>query len=140
MPPPAPKDPTSTVLRTGFSDDAARVSVRAAIDAADGYPHATYVGDPRFTGVSSQALIDEEAATEEDDEPTHVFLADATTMTGPSSSLPAVGLHDEPGRTFRVSARWDPEISADPSIASMDFAGFAGAADGSGTFRGWDDG
>ncbi|MFI0040624.1 DUF6924 domain-containing protein [Streptomyces mutabilis] len=72
---PAPKDLTSTVLRTDFGDDAAWVSVQAAIDAADGSPHATYVSDPRFTDVSIQALIDEGTATEDDDDLTYVFLA-----------------------------------------------------------------
>ncbi len=139
MPLPAPKDLTSTVLRTDFSDDATWSAVQAAIDAADGCPHATYVSDSRFTDVSIQALIDEEAATEEDDRLTYVFLADATTMNDPSSPLLAVDLYDEPGRTFRVPARWYPEISANLSIANMDFADFADAADGSGTFRGWGD-
>ncbi|MFE3325584.1 DUF6924 domain-containing protein [Streptomyces sp. NPDC059176] len=137
MPLPAPKDLTSTVLRTDFSNDADWAAVQAAIDAADGSPHATYVSDPRFTDMSIQALIDEEAATEEDDKLTYVFLADATTMSDPSSLLLAVDLYDEPGRTFRVPALWYPEISANLSIANMDFADFADAADGSGTFRGW---
>ncbi|MEW1778719.1 hypothetical protein [Streptomyces sp. NPDC086777] len=139
MPLPAPKDLTSTVLRTDFSDDAAWSAVQAAIDAADGSPHATYVSDPRFTDVSIQALIDEEAATEEDDKLTYVFLADATTMTDPSSPLLAVDLYNEPGRTCRVPARWYPGISANLSIANIDFADFADAVDGSGTFRGWGD-
>ncbi|MFE9058456.1 DUF6924 domain-containing protein [Streptomyces mutabilis] len=136
---PAPKDLTSTVLRTDFNDDAAWVSVQAAIDAADGSPHATYVSDPRFTDVSIQALIDEGTATEDDDDLAYVFLADTATMTDPSSPLLAVDLYDEPGRTFRVPARWYPEVSANLSIANMDFADFADAVDGSGTFRGWGD-
>ncbi|WP_411576260.1 DUF6924 domain-containing protein [Streptomyces mutabilis] len=135
---PAPKDLTSTV-RTDFGDDAAWVSVQATIDAADGSPHATYVSDPRFTDVSIQALTDEETATEDDDDLTYVFLADTATMTDPSSPLLAVDLYDEPGRTFRVPARWYPEVSANLSIANMDFADFADAVDGSGTFRGWGD-
>jgi hypothetical protein len=139
MPLPAPEDLTSTVLRTDFSDDAAWAAVRAAIDAADEYSHATYVSDPRFTNVSIQALLDEEAATEEDDKLTYVFLADSTTMTDPSSPLLAVDLYDEPGRMFRVPARWYPEIAANLSIANMDFADFADAADGSGTFHGFGD-
>ncbi|MFI0040625.1 DUF6924 domain-containing protein [Streptomyces mutabilis] len=60
-------------------------------------------------------------------------------MTDPSSPLLAVDLYDEPGRTFRVPARWYPEVSANLSIANMDFADFADAVDGSGTFRGWGD-
>ncbi|MGW0819490.1 DUF6924 domain-containing protein [Streptomyces viridiviolaceus] len=33
------------------------------------------------------------------------------------------------GRTFRVPARWCPDVSAGPSTAGMDFTGFADAAD-----------
>ncbi|MGW0095006.1 DUF6924 domain-containing protein [Streptomyces sp. NPDC003328] len=61
---------------------------------------ATYVSDLRYADVSIQALIGEEADTEEDDKLTHVFLADATTMTDASSPLLAIDLYDEPGRTF----------------------------------------
>ncbi|MFJ9799404.1 DUF6924 domain-containing protein [Streptomyces sp. NPDC101145] len=139
MPLPAPEDLTSTVLRTDFCDDAAWAAVRAAIDAADGSPHATYVSDPRFAGAGVGALIDEEAAAGEDDKLTYVFLADAATMTDPSHPLLAVDLYDEPGRTFRVPARWYPEVSANLTIANLDFADFADASDGSGTFRGWGD-
>lgn len=92
--------------------------MQAAVDAADGSPHATYVSDPRFTDVSIQMLIDEDDATEDDDKLTYVFLADATTMTDPSSPLVAVDLYDEPGRTFRVPARWYPEMSANLNIAT----------------------
>ncbi|MBY8881893.1 DUF6924 domain-containing protein [Actinacidiphila acidipaludis] len=132
MPLPAPKDLTSTILRTDFRDEAAWSAVRAAIAAADGSPHATYVSDPRFTDVSIQALIDEEDAADEDDKLTYVFLADAITMTDASSPLLAVDLYDEPGRTFRVPADRYAEISANLSIANSDFADFADEADASG--------
>ncbi|WP_448318035.1 DUF6924 domain-containing protein [Streptomyces sp. CO7] len=136
MPLPAPDDLASTVLRTDFADDAAWAAVRAAIDAADGQGHATYVSDPRFTDVSVPDLVDEESAAGEDDRLTYVFLADAATLTDPSFPLLAVDLHDEPGRTFRVPARWYPEVSANLSIANADFADFADAADDAGWFRG----
>ncbi|MER5185384.1 hypothetical protein ABT009_45165 [Streptomyces sp. NPDC002896] len=136
---PQPADLTSLVLRTDFSDDAAWDAVRAAIDGADVHPNATYVSDPRFTEVSIQVLVDEDAAAEEDDKITYAFLADTTTMTEPSRPLLVVDLYDEPGRTFRVPVRWFSEISANLSIANLDFADFADTADGSGTFRGFSD-
>ncbi len=137
---PAPDDLTSLVLRTDFSADAAWDAVRDALDATYAHPNATYVSDPRFAGVSVQMLIDEEAAAEDDDKVIYVFLTDETTMTDPSHPLLAVDLYDEPGRTFRVPARWYSEISANLSIANLDFADFADAADGSGMFRGFGDG
>ena len=140
MPLPYPDDLTSLVLRTDFGDDESWDTVRAALDAADKYPHATYVSDLRFAEVSVQALLDEEAAAEEDDQITYVFLADAITMGDPSHPLLAVDLSAEPGRTFRVPPQWFPDVSANLSIANMDFAEFADAVDESGTFRDFDDG
>ncbi|OEJ48462.1 hypothetical protein AR457_34400 [Streptomyces agglomeratus] len=140
MPLPQPDDLTSLVLRTDFGDDGAWDAVRAALDAAGEYPHATYVSELRFAGVGGQALMDEEAAADEDAQIIHIFLADAATMKDPGHPLLAVDLSDEPGRTFRLPAQWFPDVSANLSIANMDFAEFADAADGSGAFRGFDEG
>ncbi|MGC0208454.1 DUF6924 domain-containing protein [Streptomyces levis] len=140
MPLPQPDDLTSLVLRTDFGDDRAWDAVRAALDAAGEYPHATYVSEPRFADVEVQALLDEEAAADEDAQIIHVFLADATTLREPGHPLLAVDLSDEPGRTFRLPARWFPDVSANLSIANMDFAEFADATDGSGTLRGFEEG
>nr|WP_148085212.1 hypothetical protein [Streptomyces sp. 2132.2] len=84
--------------------------------------------------------MDEEASADEDDQVIYMFLAGAATMRDSDHSLLAVDLTDEPGRRFRVPARWFPDISANLSIANMDFAEYADAADGSGTFRGFDEG
>lgn len=139
MPLPQPDDLTSLVLRTHFGDEGAWDEVRAALDAASEYPQATYASELRFAGVGVEALLTEEAAADEDDQIGYMFLADAVTMNNPGHPLLAVDLWDEPGRTFRVPARWFPDISANLSIANMDFAEFADAADGSGTFRGFDE-
>lgn len=135
---PQPEDLTSLVLRTDFSNDAAWDAVRAAIDGADVHRSATYVSDPLFTGVSVQALVDEDAAAD-DDKLFYLFLADTTTMIDAEHPLLAVDLYDEPGRTFRVPPRWYAEISANLTISNMDFAEFADATDGSGAYRGFSD-
>jgi hypothetical protein len=51
--------------------------------------------------------------------------------------LLAVDLYDEPGRTFRVPPRWYADVSANLSIANMDFHEFADATDESSTYRGF---
>lgn len=140
MPLPQPDDLTSLVLRTDFGNDGAWDAVRAALDAADEFSHATYVGDPRFAAVGVQALLDEATVAEDDDRIIYLFLADTTTMENPDYPLLAVDLSDEPGRTFRVPAQWFPDVSANLSIANMDFAEFADAAGGPGGFRGFDEG
>ncbi|MFI6985263.1 DUF6924 domain-containing protein [Embleya sp. NPDC050154] len=140
MPLPLPDDLTSLVLRTDFGDEGAWNAVRVALDAVDEYPHATCVSDRRFADVGVQVLLDEEAAAEDDDRIFHLFVADTTTMEDPVHPFLAVDLSDQPGRTFRVPVRWIPDVSANLSIGNMDFAEFAEAADGSGTFRGFDEG
>lgn len=136
MPLPLPEDWTSMVLRTDFSDDAAWDALQATIrDTSEGEPPATYVSDPRFTDVSVQALISED--NDDGNELGYVFLADATTMTTPSSLLLlAVDLNREPGRTFRVPASLFWEVSINLFLANVDFADFANVADGSGIYRG----
>lgn len=136
---PQPDDLTSLVLRTDFSDDTAWRALKAAIESQEEYPSATYVSDPRYAGVTVQALVDADAAASDDDKVTYLFLADATTMTDDERPLLAVDLYDEPGRTFRLPPRCYAEVSANLSIANMDFAEFADAADESGTFRGFDE-
>ncbi|MEU1176518.1 hypothetical protein ABZ464_02510 [Streptomyces sp. NPDC005820] len=107
---PRPDDLTSLVLRTDLSDDTAWDALRAAFDAAD-----------------------------EEEQLTYVFLADAKAPAdGPERFLLAVDLYDEPGRTVRVPPVWFPDMSANLSIADLDFADFADCADATGTFRGWD--
>lgn len=49
---------------------------------------------------------------------------------GPSAPRLAVGRNGEFGRTFRVPARWSPEVIGDTSIADVDFAEFACAVGG----------
>jgi hypothetical protein len=67
---------------------------------------------------------------------TYVFVADAKTMTDDEHPLLAVDLYDEPGRSFRVPPRWYADVSANLTIANIDFADFADSADDSGTYRG----
>ncbi|WP_133912359.1 DUF6924 domain-containing protein [Streptomyces sp. NBC_00582] len=136
---PRPDDLTSLVLRTDFSDDAAWDALRAVFDGADGGPHATWVSDPRYDGAGIPALLEEDGAADEEEQLTHVFLADAKALAdGPERFLLAVDLYDEPGRTVRVPPAWFPDLSANLSIANLDFADFADCADATGTFRGWD--
>ncbi|GAA0270492.1 hypothetical protein GCM10009527_078500 [Actinomadura nitritigenes] len=134
---PEPADLASLVMRTDFTDDMAWEALKAALEASHS-GGATYVSDPAYAGVSVQTLVAADAAAADEEKLTYLFLADATTMTGDERSLLAVDLYEEPGRTFRLPPRWYGDVSANLSIANMDFADFADAADESGTFRGFD--
>ncbi|MFE4825131.1 DUF6924 domain-containing protein [Streptomyces sp. NPDC056704] len=136
---PQPDDLTSLVLRTDFSSEAAWEMVQAAIDGS-GYRNATFVSDSSFTDVSVQALVDADAAADDDDKLCYAFLADATTMTGEEHPLLAVDLYDEPGRTFRVPPRWYADVSNNLTIGNMDFSEFADATNESDTYCGFEDG
>lgn len=133
---PEPGDLTSLVLRTDFSDDQAWAAVQAMVNASCEYSCATYVSDPAYAGVGIQALVDADGAADDDEKVLYLFLADVTTMTGAGHPLLAVDLADEPGRTFRVPPRWYADVSANLTIANMDFCEFADAVDASGTYRG----
>jgi hypothetical protein len=87
--------------------------------------------------VSVEALGEADAADDED-RLTYLFLADAVSMADDEHRLLAVDLFDEPGRSFRLPPRWFTDVSTNLSIANLDFAEFADAADESGTFRGFD--
>ncbi|MFI0444955.1 DUF6924 domain-containing protein [Actinomadura sp. 6N118] len=132
---PQPNDLTSLVLRTDFGDDSEWQALQAVIDSY-GHGDATYVGDLAYAGATVQALVEANAAAQEDEKLAFLFLADSVTMTDPETPLLAVDLFDEPGRTFRVPPRWYAEISANLCIANMDFADYA---DASGTFSGFND-
>jgi hypothetical protein len=135
---PEPDDLTSLVLRTDFSDDQAWTAIQALVNASDEYPCATYVGDPAYANVDIQALVDADSSADDDEKVFYLFLADVITMTDAEHPLLAVDLADEPGRTFRVPPRWYADISANLTIANMDFHEFADAVDASGTYRGFD--
>ncbi|MGW3891813.1 DUF6924 domain-containing protein [Micromonospora chokoriensis] len=135
---PQPEDLTSLVLRTDFTNDAAWASVKAAVRTWEGGDSATFTSDAKYAGVSPQGLVDADNAASHDEKLTYLFLADATTMADVERPLLALDLADEPGRTFRVPPRWYADVSANLTIANMDFSEFADAVDESGTYRGFD--
>ncbi|MEU8664073.1 DUF6924 domain-containing protein [Actinoplanes philippinensis] len=128
---PQPEDLTSLVLRVDFSDDATWTEIREQIGEG-----ATWADDPAWAGTTVQALVDADAAAADHDKLTYVFVADASTMTDPEHPLLAVDLYDEPGRTFRVPPRWFEDVSANLTIANLDFEEFADATGPDGAYRG----
>jgi hypothetical protein len=131
---PEPADLTSLVVRTDFSDDAAWVKVRSAINELDEYSPATFFDDPRMADATVEALVADAA----DMSFGHLFVADTMTMTDSGRSLLVVDLFDEPGRTFRVPVRWFMDISANLTIANMSFWEFADSCDDTGTYHGFE--
>jgi hypothetical protein len=136
---PQPDDLTSLVIRTGMGDDQAWQALRAEVEAAHepGYPFATWISDPAFQGVTVDELV--EADADDESKVRYLFLADDFCLADVEHRLLALDLSEKPGRTFRLPPRWFADISANLSIANMDFAEFTDAVDESGTHRGFAD-
>ena len=137
---PQPDDLTSLVLRTDFGSEGAWEMLQAAVDCCHQYRQATYVSDQAYAGMTIEALVEIDAGADAAEKLAYLFLADAVTMAQVGRPLLAVDLYDEPGRTFRVPARWFADISANLSLANMDFYEFADAVDESGTYQGFEGG
>jgi hypothetical protein len=134
---PQPDDLTSLVLRTDFTNDAAREAIKTAVDSYDDHHHATYVSDPAYADADVHALVEIDSAASDDEKVTYLFMADAASMADPDQRLLAIDLYTEPGRTFRVRPAQFRDISANLCIANINFDEFADHVDDGGTYRGF---
>jgi len=127
------------VLRTDFTDDEAWRDVCDRI----GQPEPEYgfvanvecVSDPRFDRLTPAALVD--LARRDSQFRTYLFAVDAVTISDPEHPVLVVDVHDNPGRTFRVTPAELWGIENNLSISNMDFFEFADAVDDDGVFRGF---
>jgi len=133
-----PDSDQALVLRTDFSDRATWDAVRATILEPVGpyrfYASVTFVDDPEYRDVSTGELLD---MARRSAFRTFLIVADRLTMTHPEHPLLVVDLNREPGREFRALPSQIQAIENNLSIANMDFAEFANAADADGVFRGF---
>ena len=133
-----PDSDQALVLRTDFSDQATWDAVRATILAPVGplgfYASVEFVDDPEFRNVSTGELLD---MARRSAFRTFLIVADRLTMTHPEHPLLVVDLNREPGREFRALPSQIQAIENNLSLANMDFAEFADAADTDGVFRGF---
>jgi hypothetical protein len=136
---PQPDDLTSLVIRTGFGDDRAWQALQAEVESSHEpeYSFATWISDPAYRDVAVDELVEADAAADDESKVFYLFLADVFCLADAEHRMLAVDLSREPGRTFRVPPHLFAGISANLSIANMDFAEFADAVDESGTYRGF---
>ncbi|WP_327122061.1 hypothetical protein OG206_31975 [Streptomyces sp. NBC_01341] len=135
---PLPREDSSLVLRTDFSQDAAWETLKAAIDAEDEQGEATYVSDPAYDGATVQSLIDADDAADDDAKVCHVFVADAVALGGGEHALLMVDLFSPPYQTVRVAPTAFAEVSANLTIANLDVADYADEDDPGWIYRGSD--
>ncbi|HEX6051917.1 MAG TPA: hypothetical protein VFZ21_21760 [Gemmatimonadaceae bacterium] len=134
-----PDSDQALVLRTDFSDQAAWDAVRATLLEPVGpyrfYASVAFVDDPEYRDVSTEELLQ---IARRSAYRTFLIVADRLTMTHREHPLLIVDLNREPGREFRALPSQIQSIENNLSLANMDFAEFADAADADGVFRGFD--
>lgn len=131
-----PETENSLVLRTDFSDDAAWESLRTAIEKPVGQfrAYVDFLSDPAYAGLATADLLN---LIPSGSNHTFIFVVDRRAISDPEHPLLVIDLFEERGRAFRVipSEMWSIENNL--SIANMDFAEFADAAEPDGVFRGF---
>jgi hypothetical protein len=133
--PTLPQTPDTPLVRTDFSDAAAWVALVEAISTpSDEGFHArvSIVDDLAFAGSSPEDLAAAAAASDH----AVLFVADRTTLSLAEMPLLCLALAGGEG-AFRVAAAALWGVENNLSIANMDFAEFAEAADEDGVFRGF---
>jgi hypothetical protein len=130
-----PTTDNTPLFRTGFRDDAAWVALCVAVETpnADGFQaYISLIDDPAFADADPAVLIANSQSA-----PPHalIILADTGAFQAPEHPLLCIDWHT--GRGLRVIASELWSIENNLSIANMDFADFANAADSDGVFRGF---
>lgn len=136
-PPMLPWTDEPLVLRIGFADQQAWEAVREAVRLADGedtFEYMTFLDDPDYRDLPTEQIL---ALVPEDYPHSFLVMADDTTFTSADRPLLVVDLDEERGREFRTVPVEVFSISANLSIANMDFYEFADAVDSDGVFRGF---
>ncbi|REK91958.1 hypothetical protein DY245_01235 [Streptomyces inhibens] len=129
------------VIRTDFRNQQAWEAAGAAITAPgeEGYTaDVEFIDNPAFANLTAAQLLElltEEAAGKQ----RCLFVVDETTLASPEWPVLAIGLRDDHGRTFRVTAAALYSVEANLSIGNMYFFEFADATDADGVFRDFSD-
>ena len=137
-----PTTSDATVLRTDFSDQAAWEAVRDAIrrPSPEGFEaYVEFVDDKAFAGWTTRQLL---AAVPAGYPHAFVVVVDRKAIADPQHPLLVVNLCDDgrgsaAGAEFRALPAQVQSIENNLSIANMDFAEFASAADPDGVLRGF---
>lgn len=131
-----PATENALVLRTEFSDEPAWKALCAALqDPDDDFnPSLDFISDKEYDGFTADQLP---SLLPENSSLTFAFIIDRTALINPDHPILAIDLHDQPGRTFRVTPAALGEVASNLLIANMGFEEFADAVDQDGIFRGF---
>lgn len=131
-----PETENSLVLRTDFSDEKAWKSLCKKLQDPDDEmsPELDFVSDRAFENLTAAKVP---TLLSEDSTQTFAFIVDHTALTSSGHPVLVIDLHDQRGRTFRVTAAALGGVANNLSIANMDFEDFAKAVDKEGIFHGF---
>ena len=139
--PQLPMTSASPVLRTDFNDDATWEAICDEMQQAssEGFEaRVELIDDRKFDGLSKQQLL---TAVPKDYPHSFIIVVDRQAIADKEHPVLIVNLYDglgsEVGEEFRSLPSEIHAIENNLSIANMDFADFAGAADANGVFRGF---
>lgn len=126
----------SLIIRTDFSENSKWEIICDAINNPDNEfeAYVKYINDPQFEDLDIFQLP--KFRTEQTSQ-NFILLIDKETSLHPEYPINCIDLYDEFGRSFRVipSEVWG--ITANLSMANMDFYEFADNVDSDGIFRGF---
>ena len=135
---PIPESQAALVIRSDFSDQEAWEAIGAAILqlTEEGFgAQVELVDDAAYRGLTMEQLLD--LIPEGDERPFFLMVVDDVSVRSPEHPILVVDLWHEPGREFRAIPAAVQSIENNLSIANIDFAEFADAADEDGVFRGF---
>ena len=135
---PLPPSQGALVIRTDFSDhktwDAIGAAIRQPTEEGWG-ARVELLDDAAYRGLTKEQLLN--LIPEGDQRPFFLLIVDDVTVHSPEHPILVVDVWHEPGREFRAAPRAVQSIENNLSLANMDFAEFADAADDDGIFRGF---
>ena len=133
---PLPHSDRAILIRTDFSNQAAWDSIRQIIakpvDGFHAYVH--YVDEIDYEGLTREQLLELYREYNQ----SYAMVVDDVTVSSPEYPILIVDLFEDPGAEFRAIPSMIQSIENNLSIANMDFAEFAGAADEDNVLRGFD--
>ncbi|MFD9964180.1 DUF6924 domain-containing protein [Amycolatopsis sp. NPDC058986] len=134
-----PRDSSTLLVRTDFSDDAAWTALSRQVTSPHRCGRDTFhanvvpVDDVRFEGLTAEQLL--QLVPAGTDWPA-LFVADGTTMTSSECRVLVIGLEDDSyGQTFRATPQGVMDVENNLSMANKDWEDFADHTDGDGVVR-----
>lgn len=135
---PIPQTENPLIIRTDFSDQAAREKICAIVRMPVGIfgfrAHVEFLDDVAYADLTKSQLLE---LLPSDYDHTFLIVADKTAISLPGHPLLIIDLYEGTGNEFRALPSRIQGIENNLSIANMNFEEFSGSVDEDGIFRGF---